>query len=96
MGGYWVLIAVQLLIDVCFAAWLFCSIRDEKKAKDSALEKAGKMLNELHRRVDDVEKALDEAVEKRKNEFDIPDGLEGILSYNPYDLFQKGGDVNAE
>ena len=46
MGGYWVLIAVQLLIDVCFAAWLFCSIRDEKKAKDSALEKAGKMLNE--------------------------------------------------
>ena len=54
------------------------------------------MLNELHRRVDDVEKALDEAVEKRKNEFDISDGLEGILSYNPYDLFQKGGDVNAK
>lgn len=96
MGGYWVLIAVQLLIDVCFAAWLFCSIRDEKKAKDSALEKAGKLLNELHRRVDDVEKALDETVEKRKGEFDISDGLVGILSYNPYDLFQKGGDVNAE
>ena len=54
------------------------------------------MLNELHRRVDDVEKALDETVEKRKGEFDISDGLEGILSYNPYDLFQKGGDVNAE
>ena len=96
MGGYWVLIAVQLLIDVCFAAWPFCSIRDAKKAKDSAFEKAGKLLNELHRRVDDVEKALDEAVEKRKDEFDISDGLVGILSYNPYDLFQKGGDVNAE
>lgn len=54
------------------------------------------MLNELHRRVDDVEKALDEAVEKRKNEFDISDGLEGILSYDPYASFQKGGDVNAE
>ena len=96
MGGYWVLIAVQLLIDVCFAAWLFCSIRDEKKAKDSALEKAGKLMDELHRGVDGVEKALDEAVEKRKDEFDISDGLVGILSYNPYDLFQKGGDVNAE
>ena len=96
MGGYWVLIAVQLLIDVCFAAWLFCSIRDEKKAKDSALEKAGERRNEVHRGVDDVEKALDEAVEKRKDEFDISDGLVGILSYNPYDLFQKGGDVNAE
>ena len=96
MGGYWVLIAVQLLIDVCFAAWLFCSIRDDKKATGSALDKAGKLLKALHRRVDDVEKALDEAVEKRKDEFDISDGLVGILSYNPYDLFQKGGDVNAE
>ena len=96
MGIYGILIAIQLLIDVCFAAWLFCSIRGEKKAKDSALEKAGKLLNELHRRVDDVEKALDEAVEKRKDEFDISDGLVGILSYNPYDLFQKGGDVNAK
>ena len=96
MGGYWVLIAVQLLIDVCFAAWLFCSIRDEKKAKDSAFEKAEKLMSELHRKDDDVEKALDETVEKRKGEIDISDGLEGILSYNPYDLFQKGGDVNAE
>ena len=34
--------------------------------------------------------------EKKKAEFDISDGLEGILSYDPYASFQKGGDVNAE
>lgn len=96
MGIYGILIAVQLLIDVCFAAWLFCSIRAAKKAKTSFSKKAGELMNELRRRVDDVEKALDEAVEKRKNEFDISDGLEGILSYDPYASFQKGGDVNAE
>ena len=96
MGGYWVLIAVQLLIDVCFAAWLFCSIRGEKKAKTSFVKKVGELLNEFRRRVDDVENALDENGEKQKTEFDISSGLEGILSYDPYASFQKGGDVNAE
>ena len=95
MGGYWVLIAVQLLIDVCFAAWIFFSIV-EKKADDSEMGKVWELLKELRRRVDDVEKELDENGEKQKTEFDISDGLEGILSYDPYASFQKGGDINAE
>ena len=96
MGNFWVLIAIQLLIDVFFAAWLFCSIRAEKKAKTSFVKKVGELLNEFRRRVDDLEKELDENDEKKKTEFDISDGLEGILSYDPYASFQKGGDVNAE
>lgn len=96
MGNFWVLIAIQLLIDVFFAAWLFCSIRAEKKAKTSFVKKVGELLNEFRRRVDDVENALNENGEKQKTEFDISSGLEGILSYDPYASFQKGGDVNAE
>ena len=95
MGNFWVLIAIQLLIDVFFAAWIFFSIV-EKKADDSEMGKVWELLKELRRRVDDVEKELDENGEKQKTEFDISDGLEGILSYDPYASFQKGGDVNAE
>lgn len=95
MGNFVVLIAIQLLIDVFFAAWIFFSIV-EKKADDSETGKVWELLKELRRRVDDVEKELDENGEKQKTEFDISDGLEGILSYDPYASFQKGGDVNAE
>ena len=92
---YGILIAVQLLIDVFFSAWIFFSIV-EKKADDSEMGKVWELLKELRRRVDDVEKELDENGEKQKTEFDISDGLEGILSYDPYASFQKGGDINAE
>lgn len=95
MGNFGVLIAIQLLIDVFFAAWIFFSIV-EKKADDSEMCKVWELLKELRSRVDDVEKELDENDEKKKTEFDISDGLEGILSYDPYASFQKGGDVNAE
>lgn len=95
MGNFGVLIAIQLLIDVFFAAWIFFSIV-EKKADDSEMGKVWELLKELRRRVDGVEKELDENGEKQKTEFDISSGLEGILSYDPYASFQKGGDVNAE
>ncbi len=95
MGNFWALITLQLLIDVFFAAWIFFSIV-EKKADDSEMSKVWELLKELRGRVDDVENARDENGEKQKTEFDISSGLEGILSYDPYASFQKGGDVNAE
>lgn len=50
----------------------------------------------LERRVEELEQAMDMAAEKRRQEFDITEGLTGLLSYDPYAAMRRKDDWNAE
>lgn len=52
-------------------------------------------IAELNARVEALEQSVDDALSRQK-EFDITDGITGILSYDPYAVMRKGGERDGE
>lgn len=73
------------------------SVLDDAKAAARAQTKEARAWpSALEGRVEALEQAMDMAEGKRKQEFDITEGLTSLLRYDPYAAMRKDGGLNGE